>query len=246
MRQEMRRPGCGELGNLTKSFESRLVILKDDVERCLVAVERKVRVGADGAPADALGRLRSHFRAEGWDLLPDEDGNVRQAHFVGEKLNGILLFEAAAPYVQPDSFIEFWQEYAEGPSDVPNTRWRFDGSILAWEDAMPPEQREAFNDRSRRSAAFQRENVAREGRGEPPLCGECFDEGREPRVLVPHPDAADPPEILRMRCPLDGFNILMKPASSGQGLTSTGPAVERVGLLRRFLRWLGGRSVREK
>jgi hypothetical protein len=70
-----------------------------------------------------------------WSLIPDEQGNVGNIEFLGEKLgDDEVLFKALAPFVKPGSFIEMQGEDGE------IWRWLFDGKTcvdktakISWE-----------------------------------------------------------------------------------------------------------------
>ena len=62
------------------------------------------------------------LRAWRWDAEVDDDGNIIDLQFVGEKLGDCFtMFQAIAPFVQEDSYIEMVGE------DGDRWRWIFDG-----------------------------------------------------------------------------------------------------------------------
>ena len=210
------------MGNLAKSFGSSFIIRRSRQAECLQAV------WPDAPKGGLLDRLRppvrrlleEAFRREGWALVFDARGDVMGVTFVGEKLSGLPLFEAAAPFVEPGSYVDFWQEYAGGEGDRPNTRWRFDGRQRTWEDLTPPEVREAQRQAEERwrnrdhqaAAATNQENVRRVERGEAPLCSECVAERRPASWMAPHdyPAPRDNPLVVMKahKCPACGATFL--------------------------------------
>jgi hypothetical protein len=69
--------------------------------------------------ASTLNEAMDEWR---WEIVEDEDGNVLDIYFSGEKLgDDKILFDAIAPYVKEGSYIEMSGE------DGYLWRWSFDG-----------------------------------------------------------------------------------------------------------------------
>lgn len=210
------------MGNLARSFESSFVIRRARQGECLRAVHpEEARGGLIGWLRPSAGRrLAEAFRRVGWDLVFNAEGDVVSVRFVGEKLDGLPLFEAAAPFVEAGSFVDFWQEYAGGEGDRPNTRWTFEGGRRSWQDLTPPEEREAARQAEERwrrrdhegAAEASRENLRRLERGEAPLCPECVAERRPGSWMVPKdwPAPKDNPLVILKAhaCPACGATFI--------------------------------------
>jgi len=57
-----------------------------------------------------------------WELILDDNDNVDDIDFIGEKIgDDLILFETIAPYIEKDSYIEMYGE------DGCRWRWIFDG-----------------------------------------------------------------------------------------------------------------------
>lgn len=66
--------------------------------------------------------LEEAMKEWAWELILDDNGNVDDIDFIGEKIgDDLILFEAIAPYIEKDSYIEMYGE------DGYRWRWIFDG-----------------------------------------------------------------------------------------------------------------------
>jgi len=78
-----------------------------------------VWVNKDFSKRDNLEECFNDWR---WQILTDQNGNIFDIFFEGERLgDDIILFEAIAPYVRKGSFIEMNGEEGE------RFKWIFDG-----------------------------------------------------------------------------------------------------------------------
>lgn len=72
-----------------------------------------------------LNSLKDILNAWRWEPLYDESGNIQQLEFTGEKLgDDELLFKTLAPFIEPDSFINFRGE------DNYHWQYAFDGKTM--------------------------------------------------------------------------------------------------------------------
>jgi hypothetical protein len=75
--------------------------------------------------------LKEAMCAWRWELHEDEEGNVIDIDFIGEKLgDDTVLLEAIAPFVKEDSFIEMTGE------DGGIWRWCFENKKMVEKDAQ--------------------------------------------------------------------------------------------------------------
>lgn len=213
------------MGNYAYTHESRFMIPRARVAECAVDMElrltqeRVMPAIPDGTPE--AERVRAMLASQGLQIALDPEGNLTDLRFMdGRKLGQTSAIDAAAPHVTAGSFVDFRQDYAEGPTGAPNTRWTFGATGLQWHSLVPAWwQRLKEESRRRRDA------------GLPELCEDCWTEDGgavEMVATAERPPGMGPLAVLH-RCPRCNAGVLGVPRGAPVSSTPDGATIWRSG-----------------